>query len=275
MNIIVRNNYDNPSKSYITKRNKKNDQEYWIYGINPVIAALKNKSRECSRLVYTREVKQRYSSLFDELTLKKGILSEENSKEALNSLLTPYARHQGVALKVKHLRKIKLEDSLINFNNESILIALDQINDPQNIGAIIRSSLVFGCAGIIIPKNNSPDESGLLAKSASGALEFTNIFRVSNLSRSLTNLKKNGFWIIGFDTEGENSINSTDFSGPIVVVMGSEGAGLRRLTKKNCDSTLSIPVSKKAINFGIESLNVSNATSVALYAINQLRTSKK
>ena len=265
------NKYDNPSKYFNKGRYKKKQSEYWIYGLNPVIAALKNKSRVCTRLLCTKEVSAKYNKKLHNLAIDRGILLEEASKSQINSQLEPNSRHQGAILRVKSLPEKKIDLDINNFSKNPILLALDQVNDPQNVGAIIRNSLVMGCEGIIIPKKNSPQETGLLAKAAAGALEFTNIYRVTNLTRTLNDLKKNRFWVLGFEFGGKSELKNLNISGPLVIVVGSEGKGLRVLTKKVCDAAISIDVSKKAINAGVDSLNVSSATSVALYAINQLR----
>ncbi|PPR78064.1 MAG: 23S rRNA (guanosine-2'-O-)-methyltransferase RlmB [Alphaproteobacteria bacterium MarineAlpha2_Bin1] len=264
-------NYDNPAKYFNNPRYKKKSPDYWIYGLNPVIAALKNKSRDCKKLLCTKEVLVKYGKIFHGLAIDRGLLVEEVTKKDIKSLLEPNSRHQGVILKVENLSNKQIEISLKNFSKNSILLALDQINDPQNVGAIIRSSVIFGCEGVIIPKKNSPQETGLLAKSAAGALEIANIFRVPNLSRTLTKLKKNNFWVLGLDINSKKTLSTINTSGPIVIVIGSEGKGLRLLTKKVCDSSFTIEMSKLAIENGIDSLNVSNATSVALYGIKEQR----
>ncbi|MBL42037.1 MAG: 23S rRNA (guanosine(2251)-2'-O)-methyltransferase RlmB [Rhodospirillaceae bacterium] len=253
----------------------KKSQDYWIYGLNPVFAALKNKSRSCHKLLCTNDVLTKYSTFFEKLTKDKGITPQEVTKKYIKSLLETNSRHQGIIAKVKNLPDKKIENSLKSFSKNSILLALDQISDPQNVGAIIRSSVIFGCEGIIITKNNSPQESGLLAKSAAGALEIANIFRIPNLARTLTELKKNNFWVIGLDSDTKKNLNTINTSGPIVIVIGSEGKGLRSLTKKVCDSSFTIEMTKQAIENGIDSLNVSNATSIALYAINEQRKKLK
>ena len=263
--------YDNPSKYFNNRRYKKKSLDYWIYGLNPVIAALKNESRNCQRLLCTKEVITKYSKIFNKLSTDRDITIEEVTKKHINSHLEPDSRHQGVILRVKYLPDKKIDSSLKKFTKNSIILALDQINDPQNVGAIIRSSVIFGCEGIIIPKRNSPQESGLLAKSAAGALEIANIYRVTNLSRTLIDLKKNNFWVLGLDVAAKKNLNTLNISGPVVIVIGSEGKGLRLLTKKVCDSSITIEVSQEAIKNGIDSLNVSNAASIALYAIKESR----
>ena len=264
-------NYDNPSKYFNKPRYMKKSQDYWIYGLNPVIAALKNKSRICTRLLCTREVSTKYCHNLHNLANDRGVLLEEVSKNQINSQLEPNSRHQGVILRVKSLTEKKIDLDIKNFSKSPILLALDQVTDPQNVGAIIRNALVMGCEGIIIPKKNSPQETGLLAKAAAGALDYINIYRVTNLTRTLNDLKKNRFWVLGFEVGGRNELENLNISGPLVIVVGSEGKGLRLLTKKVCDASISIDISKKALKAGVDSLNVSNATSVALYAINQLR----
>tara|TARA_Y100000996_G_scaffold408636_1_gene388042 strand:- start:659 stop:1471 length:813 start_codon:yes stop_codon:yes gene_type:complete len=267
----VTNNYDNPSKYFNGPRYKKKQLEYWIYGINPVIAAIKNKSRVCKQLLCTKDIITKHSKNLHDLAINREIPLEVVSKKHISSKLEPNSRHQGVILRVKSLQEKKIDLNSNNFSQNPILLALDQINDPQNVGAIIRSSLVMGCDGVIITKKHSPQETGLLAKAAAGALEFINIYRVTNLTRTLNDLKKNKFWVLGCEVGGASQLKNMNISGPLVIVVGSEGKGLRPLTKKVCDASIAIDVSKKALKAGVDSLNVASATSVALYAINQLR----
>ena len=170
--------------------------------------------------------------------------------------------HQGFVLETLKLEKKSIEDSF----NSNLIIALDQVTDPQNIGAIMRSAKVFGAKSIITTKKHSPGETGSLAKAASGALEFIDFIEVTNLSSTLTTLSKKGFLVIGLDELGESNLNEVkiDSNQPKVLVMGSEGKGLRRLTKTKCDIMAFIE-NKADDNFS--TLNVSVSAAISLYQL--------
>jgi 23S rRNA (guanosine2251-2'-O)-methyltransferase len=137
---------------------------------------------------------------------------------------------------------------------------LDQVSDPHNVGAILRSAAVFGAKALILTDRNAPSESGVLAKSASGALEIVPLIRVTNLAHTIKDLKDIGFWCVGFAETGTTTLDQIDLKGKIALVMGAEGDGMRRLTKDLCDFTVSLPT---AASFS--ALNVSNAAAIALY----------
>jgi len=149
---------------------------------------------------------------------------------------------------------------LANSANGRPLIVLDQVTDPHNVGAILRSSAVFGASGLVMTRRHSPPLNGVLAKSASGALELVPVALVANLSRALDELKSAGFTIVGLDGDAEQSIEDIDWSHPTALVMGSEGKGLRELTRKTCDS-----LARVTTDGPVASLNVSNAAAVALH----------
>ncbi len=149
------------------------------------------------------------------------------------------------------------------FGNENTTQGVDQVTDPQNIGSIMRSCALFDCAGIIVGKDNSPELTSSLYKSASGAAEIVNYIRVTNIRRAISFLKKNNYWIYGFDSSKINN-SKLNFSQKSVLVFGSEGKGIRELVKKECDEIIQIKM-KNNLKFEIDSLNVSNATSIALY----------
>ena len=141
---------------------------------------------------------------------------------------------------------------------------LDQVQDPQNIGSIMRSAALFGCKTIIASRNNSPDMNSTIIKSASGGAEIVNYIKVTNLVRCIQEIKKKNYWVIGLDSETKKTIDQLEMPKKCLFVIGSEHSGLRNLTKENCDYLVSIK-SKNIMNLQIDSLNVSNATSIALY----------
>lgn len=141
-------------------------------------------------------------------------------------------------------------------------MVLDQVTDPHNVGAVLRSAAAFGALAVVVPDRHAPDETGTLAKSASGALERMPLVRVSNLVRALEQLKDGGFWIAGLAAEGTTTLAQAKLSGKTALVLGSEGEGLRRLTREHCDYLVRLPMTD-----AVESLNVSNAAAVALYEL--------
>jgi 23S rRNA (guanosine2251-2'-O)-methyltransferase len=184
------------------------------------------------------------------------------SREQITKLLPPGAVHQGVALLAKTLKPWQLEDVIAHLGNaeRAIVVALDQVTDPHNIGAVLRSAAAFGAAAVVLPDRNAPEISGTLAKSASGAVEHVPLVRVVNLNRALDQLKKAGFWSVGLAGEAEATLASHKLTGRVCLVLGSEGDGLRRLTRESCDLMARLPTQGP-----VASLNVSNAAAIALY----------
>ncbi len=225
----------------------------YIYGKHPVFAALNNPKRLIQNILCTEDI-------FN--LNKKLILAHQyqiTSSDYLTRLLGPNHNHQNIVVNVKTIFSNRIED--ININNPKCKVAiLDQITDPQNIGAIIRSAASFDISAIILPADNSPNENATIAKTASGALELVQIIKVTNLRRSMEYLKKHGFWIIGLDSNATQSLNNKIFSDKTAIILGSEDKGIRRLIKENCDHIVKIAISDK-----MESLNVSNAAAIAFY----------
>ena len=236
------------------KKNKQNST-FWLYGHHVVMAALRNENREKIEIRLTNE------SGIDKKLLK-NLPVKVVSKQELDSLLPPGAIHQGVALSVKPLEPVYIEDivRLTQSKERSVLLILDQVTDPHNIGAILRSSAAFNADAVILPDANAPEETGTLAKSACGALESIPLVRVANLVRAIQELKDAGYWVLGLDGYATQFITDNKLPNKTVFVLGSEGEGMRRLTAEKCDYTIKLPISDK-----MESLNVSNAAAIALY----------
>ena len=241
--------------------NKKNFDD-WIWGKHSVFEALKNE-RAINRIWCTSEIfsSEKFYILLKDLK-SKGVLIEEVSWNRL-SQLTFGATHQGVALQLACSQTISL-DELIDFSKKNsanpIILALDGITDPHNVGAIIRSAEAFDCKGIIIPQRRSAGLTGTVAKVAAGALEYLPVSRVVNLNRSLEELKKNGFLVLGLTGDGKLPISKFYEKTPIVVVVGSEDKGISLLTQKKCDYLLRIPLKGKT-----SSLNASVAAAISLF----------
>jgi len=230
----------------------------WLWGRHAVLAALANPDRKLLRLVATEDSADELRALGS--TAELHVLG----KDELQRLLPAGAVHQGMALVAKPLKPLDIEDVLERLGDRpnAIIVALDQVTDPHNIGAVLRSAAAFGAAALVVPDRNAPDISGTLAKSASGAVEHVPLVRVVNLNRALEQLKKSQFWTVGLDGAAEQSLASHKLSGRVCLVLGSEGDGMRRLTREACDLMARLPTGGP-----VASLNVSNAAAIALYEL--------
>jgi len=240
-----------PHRPGISGRSRGTGGPLWLYGAHAVAAALENPARVQVRLLATKEAADRV----------KGHAPEICGREAIESVLPPGATHQGLALATRPLPQRPLEDVLEAAGEKALTVVLDQVTDPQNVGAILRSAAVFGAAAVVLPERNTAPESGALAKAASGALEAVPLVRVANLARALETLKEAGFWRIGLEAEAAATIDTAPLDGRAALVMGAEGTGLRRLTREHCDLLIRLPMPENAVG----SLNVSAAAAVALY----------
>ncbi len=257
----TRENYSENSPEKLQLNSKDKNFDDWIWGKHSVFAAL-NSDRPINRIWCTSEI---FSSEKFFLLLKeskaKGVLIEEVSWSRL-SQLTYGAVHQGVALQLASSLTISL-DKLIDFSKSKssnpIIVALDGVTDPHNLGAVIRSAEAFDCKGIIIPQRRSAGLTGTVAKVAAGALEHIPVSRVVNLNRTIDELKKRGFIIIGLSSNGKVSISEFNQKAPFVVIVGAENKGISLLTQKKCDYLLKIPLKGKT-----SSLNASVAAAISL-----------
>ncbi|MES2252442.1 MAG: 23S rRNA (guanosine(2251)-2'-O)-methyltransferase RlmB [Pseudomonadota bacterium] len=229
-----------------------------LYGLHSCIAALNNPERVVEKIYVTDK------KLIERLpptatgAARKNV--ELTSKEKLAALLPKDAVHQGIALNVQTLHPLDLSDLLHSDEPNQILVILDQVSDPHNIGAILRTAAVFGAKALILTDRHAPKETPTLAKSASGALEHVPLCFVKNLAQSLKDIKEAGFWCVAFAEEATKTLNQIDLKGKIALVLGAEGDGLRRLTSENCDFYVKL---QSASTFS--TLNVSNAAAIALY----------
>jgi len=234
----------------------KPKEQIWMYGQHAVLAALNNPQRKLYKLIVTSK---------NILTTNYPIEPEVVDKEVIEKNLPPGAVHQGIALLSSPLAKKELEDILGDSSDQSILIVIDQANDPHNIGAVIRSAAAFKADAVIVPERYTPQSTAKVAKSASGALEKIPLIRVANLSRTLDHLKNRGYWCAGLTADAEETIAGASLSGKIVLVLGAEGRGLRRLTKDKCDYLIRIPIDEN-----MNSLNLSAAAAIALYELKRI-----
>lgn len=236
----------------------------FLYGVHAVTAALRNPKRLHQRLMVTtngyESIREAYEQMQSEGEKLPQPIFVENVD--IDRLLPRDAVHQGILLDAQPLEDPDLADFLLTAPDNAKIVMLDQVTDPHNVGAILRSASAFGAIGVIVQKLHAPDITGTLAKTASGAVEHVPVLREVNLSRALEQLKNAGFYCIGLAEEGEETIAELETSGKVCLVMGAEGDGLRRLVAENCDVLAKLPTSGP-----ISSLNVSNAAAVALYEL--------
>jgi 23S rRNA (guanosine2251-2'-O)-methyltransferase len=227
-----------------------------LWGRHPVEAALKNPAREHRKLWATREgIETLDGELPPDFPVEYADVSD------LARLVAKDAPHQGLVLECEPLPDVFLDEVATGDPARPVVI-LDQVTDPHNVGAILRSSAAFGAACIVTQDRHAPPEGGVLAKSASGALETVPWVRVVNLARALDELAEAGYWRIGLAGEAEATLADSLSSGPLAIVLGAEGEGMRQNIAGHCDTLSRLPITSD-----IESLNVSNAAAIALYAV--------
>lgn len=233
----------------------KPDADNFIWGRHPVLAALANPARRgMGRLMVSED----RALEIEQQNLANGHRIEVIDSQQLTRILPPGAVHQGMVFKVQPLEGITLEE--LAADARGVIVMLDQLTDTQNIGAIFRSALAFGARGIVVQDRHTPALAGALAKAAVGATERLPCARVANLSRALEKLADLGWRAVGMDGEAELTLEQALDNRPTVIVMGSEGDGVRRLVAEHCEVMAKIPMPG-----GFESLNVSNAAAIALY----------
>jgi 23S rRNA (guanosine2251-2'-O)-methyltransferase len=249
-----------------SRRDPNQGRGVWLYGIHPVLAAIANPGRRTFRIVVSAEAEASLGPRIASLSQNHGGLPRADTmpRDQLERLLPRGAVHQGIAAQVDALEEPDIEDIVraTEGYESARIVVLDQVTDPHNVGAIIRSAAAFGAAAVMMPERNSPPATGTLAKAASGAMERVPLVRVVNLSRALDRLKKAGYWCVGLDATATTPLHGADLTGKVAVVLGAEGEGLRRLTREHCDLMVRIPITR-----GMESLNVSNAAAIALYEL--------
>lgn len=223
-----------------------------LYGWHTVAAALGNPARRIRRLLATENAARRLAE--EGIALPKTL--EVVRPDAIAARLTPDAVHQGLLAEADPLPAPELED----LTASGIVLVLDQITDPHNVGAILRTAAAFAVAAIVTTARHSPEATGVLAKSASGALEMVPIVTVQNLARALGALKESGFMLVGLDSAAADDLAAVRLSAPLALVLGAEGKGLRAGTRAACDR-----LARLGLPGAIKSLNVSNAAALALY----------
>jgi 23S rRNA (guanosine2251-2'-O)-methyltransferase len=221
-----------------------------------------NPKRRCFRLWLTEAGAKAFAPTQAEA--RENLLKRPDAKRVerpeLDRITPPGSVHQGIVAEVAPLSEPSLHDLLAGDPPPDLLLVLDQVTDPHNVGAILRSAAAFGVGAVILTERNAPNATGVLAKTASGALEHVPLIHVVNLSRALDDLKQAGYWCIGLAEEGKQELSALDLSGRTALVLGAEGDGLRHLTRQKCDELARLPTGGP-----IGSLNVSNAAAVGLY----------
>jgi 23S rRNA (guanosine2251-2'-O)-methyltransferase len=226
---------------------------YWMVGWHAVLAALDNPEREISRLVVSR------ASADSLPKFERKLTPEIIEGKEIEKLAGGDAVHQGIAALVKPLARDAIDPVL---TTTGPLVILDQVTDPHNIGAILRSCAAFGASALILTRDHSARETAAMAKAASGALDLLPIVEVTNLAQGLKEIKDAGFWVLGLDGAGKRALHEVDLRGKFALILGAEGKGMRRLTSENCDEVVRLPMAP-----AMESLNVSNAAAIALYQL--------
>ncbi|MBM3528979.1 MAG: 23S rRNA (guanosine(2251)-2'-O)-methyltransferase RlmB [Alphaproteobacteria bacterium] len=222
-----------------------------LYGWHPVLAALANPGRRIRRLLATENAARRLAE-----EAPSAVQPEIVRPDAIAGRLPSDAVHQGLYLEADPLPSPGI-DAL---QPEGVVLVLDQVTDPHNVGAIFRSAAGFGARAIVLTARHSPEATGALAKAASGALEHVPLVTVQNLARALATLKERGFLVVGLDADGTEELAALPLKHPLALVLGAEGRGLRQLTRESCDR-----VARLDLPGEIKSLNVSNAAALALY----------
>lgn len=226
----------------------------YLYGIHTVRAALDNPQREKRALLATPNARAR----LEELGGTGKVPVTETTPKELDKLLGGEAVHQGVALEVERVNRFALED----FSRLRLVVVLDQITDPHNVGAILRTACAFGADAVLATARYAPRETGVMAKAASGALDLVPLIEVRNLADALETLKTRGLTVIGFDSEAPEPLRARSEAVPTAIVLGAEGKGLRQRTRELCDEMVRLEMPGP-----IKSLNVSNAAAIALFAV--------
>lgn len=242
---------DRQSRRHARQDRATGDGSVAIFGFHPVREALRSPRRVLLKLMCTEAAASRLAAEI----ASRGIEPEIFDQDEITRRLPPDAHHQGVLLFARPLEAIDIAD----LPAKGLVLVLDQVTDPHNVGAIIRTAAAFGVDAIVTTERHSPSFTGILAKSASGGLEHVPICTVVNLARALDEMGDLGYLRIGLDSDGENSLDNMAVAKPLALVLGAEGKGLRRLTRERCDvlARLDMPGA-------IRSLNVSNACAVAL-----------
>jgi 23S rRNA (guanosine2251-2'-O)-methyltransferase len=233
-------------------RSPNSDGPAILYGWHTVKAALENPARRIRKLYATENAARRLAEDGVALPVEPELIRPD----AIAARLGPDAVHQGLLAEADPLPSPELEELPAN----GMVLVLDQITDPHNVGAILRTAAGFAVSAVVTTARHSPEATGVLAKSASGALDYVPIVTVQNLARAMSEMKERGYLVIGLDSTGDADLAEVALTSPLALVLGAEGKGLRQLTRTTCDRIARLDLPGK-----IKSLNVSNAAALALY----------
>ncbi len=233
-------------------RDDEDSGPVWLYGIHAVTAALANPARRFHRLIATRNAARHLEAP----PIEPQILDPDG----MSGMLPPGAVHQGLGLLVDPLAEPAFPACVLPARAEAPVVLLDRVTDPQNVGAVLRSSAVFGARAVVTTARRSPPITGTLAKAATGAVEHVPYAKVANLARAIESLRGQGYTVLGLAEEGAEALHTVAPAGPVALILGAEGDGLRESTRELCDHLVHIPTPGP-----IGALNVSNAAAIALY----------
>ena len=235
-----------------------------LFGIHPVSSALRNQPESVSLIRVAREARNRRIDELSKLARKAGVAVHSVARTELDQQASD-VRHQDVMAEIEPdnlLTEADLPDKLETLGPEALLLILDQVEDPHNLGACLRTAEAAGVDLVILPKDGAADLTAVARRAATGAAETLPICQVTNLARAMRMVQDAGVWITGTDSEAEQSIHELDLKGRVAVVMGNEGEGMRRLTREHCDFLARIPMAGST-----QSLNVSVATGICLFEV--------
>ena len=239
---------------------------FFIVGQHAVIEALKNPNRKVLRVFLTEESKKNIHRKSPNKNLLDDVKIYYKSKKELDKYSTKEnILHQGYVAEIEHLEKPVLKEFIKEKNNIT-LACLDSVSDPRNIGSLIRTAVSFNIDGVIIKERHFPDKSKLMYKAACGAMEYINIFQVSNINTTIKNLKNKNFWVYGFDGNGDKNFTDLEWRGNNILLFGSEGSGMHEHTSKYADFLVKININEK-----IDSLNISNSAAIVFHHLSYLK----
>ena len=243
-----------------------NNSSFFIVGKHPVIEALKNPKRKVLKIFLTEESKKNIHRENQKKNLLKDVKIFYKTKKELDKYVgKENIQHQGYAAEIEKFDTLNLKE-FIKIKKDLTFVCLDNVTDPRNIGSIVRSAVSFGIDGIIVKERHFPEESKLLYKSASGCMEYINIFAVSNINTTLKYLREKNFWVYSFDSKSERDFTKVDWKGNNILLFGSEGFGIKKHTEKYTDFSVKININKL-----VESLNISNSASIVFHHINKIK----
>ena len=237
-----------------------------IYGLLPVIEALRGNARRINKVYVAEGSRERRLDEIYDLARAAGVLIERVPREAFTRLVGPDVNHQGVAAAAASADYVPVDELLDGIQGPALLVILDGVEDPRNLGAVLRTVECSGADGVVIPERRAVGLTDTVAKSSAGAIEYVKVAKTPNLNRVIEDLKERNIWVVGTSGDAATSYTDWDWKQPSALVLGAEGSGLHRLVRENCDVLVKIPMYGK-----IDSLNVSVAAGVVLFEAKRQR----